>query len=231
MEKIIKYFTRRIRKALVIHIGAGIHAQKISKAYRIIEAEYGHGKSVTQSKCIDAEGNAIPWFTYPAIDYLKQLDFSDKIMLEWGSGNSSKFFAPRVKQLFSIEHSKEWYEQVKNFALPKHELYYASENQYVEIVDSFQKTFDIIVIDGIRRNDCVHKSPSLLNKGGLIILDNSERYPELCEHLRNQDFIQVDMHGLAPINEFTATTTLFFERSFNIKPLTRQPLVPIGGGY
>ena len=38
---------------------------------------------------VNENNEPIPWFTYPSIQYLDQLDLSEKTIFEWGSGNSS----------------------------------------------------------------------------------------------------------------------------------------------
>lgn len=61
----------------------------------------------------DKEGNPIPWISFPAYEYLEQLDLSDKTVFEFGSGNSTLYWAKRVKSVISIEDDKEWYEKIK----------------------------------------------------------------------------------------------------------------------
>ena len=200
-------------------------------AVRILEDEMGHYASVMAKQCIDSAGNPLPWFTYPAIEYLKQLDLKDKKMLEWGSGNSSIFFSRRVKQLVSIEHDKTWYNAVNKKRLKNHDIILKSEDEYTELDLYLSTKFDIILVDGIKREDCVETAIKLIASDGLIILDNSDRHYDLCSRLRDEDFIEVDMHGFGPINEYTWTTSLFFRRSFKISPIDRQPKIPVGGGY
>ncbi len=91
--------------------------------------------------------------------------------------------------------------------------------------------FDIIIIDGIERKKCSELSHLHLKENGLIILDNSDRHPDISENFRKLDFLQVDMHGLGPINNYTWTTSFFFKRNTQFKPITKQPVIPIGGGY
>lgn len=60
-----------------------------------------------------------PWLPYLVTDYIKSiLDNSpDRLeVFEWGSGESSLFFAenPKVKSLVSIEHDFSWSFKVKN---------------------------------------------------------------------------------------------------------------------
>jgi hypothetical protein len=55
----------------------------------------------------------LPWLTPDAISVLNKLLQSDFTALEYGSGRSTLFFSGKVKSLHSVEHNKEWYEQVK----------------------------------------------------------------------------------------------------------------------
>ncbi len=203
----------------------------VTGACHIFEIQYGHFESVRKQRAIDGQGQAIPWFTYPAIDYFDQLDFRQKHMLEWGSGHSSLFFSARVEKLYSIEHDGEWFDQVKRFTIRNQELVLADKSVYASFPRTFDRTFDIILIDGVERHACGNVALELLAPGGLIILDNSDRYPDISETFRRNDLIEVDFHGFGPINNYTWTTSIFLTRDFALAPVTRQPKIPIGGGY
>jgi hypothetical protein len=223
MIKIIKLVFRK----LGFHI---ISKKKISlRICHTIFQKLGFVNSFEQKQCIDQFNNPLPWLTYPAIEYLDQLDLSEKIVLEWGSGNSSLYFARRVKYIYSIEHAINWFNKLKPKLFRNQSLILTTEENYINSAYKLNRKFDVIIIDGILRTECVSVAPSLLAKAGMIIFDNAERNPELCEMLRNEDLIQIDMHGFGPINEYTWTTSLFFDRNFNFKPKTYQPLKPIGG--
>ena len=71
--------------------------------YRILSIEFGQYKTMYRWDCVDRFNRPIPWYTYPAIEYIKQLDFSDKTVFEYGSGNSTLFWAQRCKKLVSVE--------------------------------------------------------------------------------------------------------------------------------
>ena len=49
----------------------------------------GHFKSAFAEKALSRRGKAIPWFTYPAIDFLVAKDFSASSILEFGGGQST----------------------------------------------------------------------------------------------------------------------------------------------
>ena len=55
----------------------------------ILVSSYGLGYSMEKSLPVDGAGNAIPLYTYPSIDYLEQLDFSESSVFEYGSGMST----------------------------------------------------------------------------------------------------------------------------------------------
>lgn len=223
VNRALRYFGFRIEKNTK-------KDSPFTKASKLLEFEYGHLKSKKSKQSIDAFGEPIPWFTYPSIDYLKQFDFSNATMLEWGAGNSSLFFSQRVKGLYSIEHNKDWYEQVLKFDIKNQKLLFAVDD-YAKKPTELGVQFDIILIDGIERENCANESLNILKKDGLIILDNSDRHPEIAEAFRESGLIEVDFHGFGPINDYTWTTSIFMQREVNLKPLTVQPTIPIGGGY
>ncbi len=201
-----------------------------TKASDLLEKDYGHYNSKVLKKSINALNEPIPWFTYPAIDFIKQLDLKTKVMLEWGSGNSSLFFSTRVKLLYSIEHNEVWFKEVRDFKIMNHTLVFANSDYAIK-PNEFSRKFDIILIDGIDRELCSKEAVKYLNIGGMIILDNSERHPNIAEDFRDLGFIEFDFHGFGPINEYTWTTSIFVDRDYCFKPLTIQPTIPIGGGF
>lgn len=55
----------------------------------------------------DEEG-IIPWYTFPAVQFLKDIIHEDQKVLEFGSGYSTLFFKTKVKHLSSVEHDENW---------------------------------------------------------------------------------------------------------------------------
>lgn len=158
-------------------------------------------------------------FNEPAIEYLSQLNLSDKSIFEWGSGNSSLFFAQRSKEIISIESDREWYNYISQNLLPNQKVFFQPEANFVESIDDISTKFDIIIIDSLRRYECALKAISYLKEGGFIILDNSDWHPKTSKCLREKaDLIEVDLHGFGPINEYSWTTSLYFHREFRFCP-------------
>ena len=135
--------------------------------------------------------NSIQTWMYPAEKDLITKHFSpDKIMLEWGSGGSTIEFSPNLKKYYSIEHNKEWYDNVsKELKLnninnvhykfieqnePRNpdgrQSEYIQFKDYIDIVDTFNTKFDIVLIDGRARRLCAKKIIPYLNKDAVIII-------------------------------------------------------------
>jgi precorrin-6B methylase 2 len=212
----------------------------LRKLYRIVRGAqpanllnsfYGHDLTRATKKPIDKDGLPIPWFTYPAIQYIDQFDLSGKDIFEWGCGNSSLFFAERARHITSVEHDEEWYRQMAASRRKNQELVQVTLEEYPSAIKRFSSQFDIIIIDGQRRFDCAREAVGFLKPGGLIIVDNSDWFYASAAFLKDKlGLIQIDFHGFSPINDYTMTTSFLLSRDFDF-PLKkgRQPLNPAGG--
>jgi hypothetical protein len=183
--------------------------------------DYGWLKSKKAGRSVDATGEPIPWFTYPAIDFIRQLDLRELSVFEYGSGFSTLFWSKRAKKVVSIENDEKWRREISSRAPKNTNIILAtSEKSYAEAIES-QGIFDIIVIDGTgeSRLPCSQIAPKHLSPRGFVILDNSDLWLESATALRRADLIQVDFTGLAPINQHWHTTSLFFSRQYSINPL------------
>lgn len=207
------------------------HFRKLLMNFKTLSKDYGQWESIKRNMCIDAQKNPIPWYTYPAIEYLKQLDISDKNVFEFGSGNSSLFWAVKGKEVISVEHNNEWCEIVSKNKLSNQQIVLFEKKQdYISYIVKLNRKFDIIIIDGKYRLECATNAIKCFKEGGMIILDNSDWFPETSEFLRSHDLIEVDFSGFGPINNYTWTTSLYFDRSFRFGTLLHiQPYPPIGG--
>jgi hypothetical protein len=204
------------------------------KAAKVLWFSYGHLRSVRAGRPVDAEGRPIPWYTYPAIDFLRQLDLSERSVFEYGAGNSTLFWAARAARVVSVEDDERWSERLK-CTVPANctILQEADLHRYARVIDSYPEGFDIIVVDGPARGGtrlrCARAALAHLKAGGMIILDNSDWLPDTARLLRQANLLQVDMSGFIPIGDHTQTTSFFFDRQsgFVVKG-TRQPLPCVG---
>src|SRR2546423_6005291 len=87
-KPIIKPFVHRMMMSRAMP-GCWLRSLRL---FRILNFEYGYLKSAAAMRSIDAAGNPLPWITYPAIEFLKQLDLSDKTVFEYGCGGGAPLF-------------------------------------------------------------------------------------------------------------------------------------------
>jgi hypothetical protein len=204
------------------------------RAARTLIFTYGHLNSVSKRRSIDARGEPIPWYTYPAIEYIKQLDFSDKTIFEYGAGNSTIFWSRNAGRVVSVEHDEGWYQTVSRQVTAAATVIFEPDlESFVSTITRVPGRFDVIIVDGPARGrtrlKCCNVARGCLNEGGLIILDNSDWLPESTAFLRSTGLLQVDMTGFAPLNASTGTTSFFFDRGFDVRPKSeRQPMHGIG---
>jgi len=138
----------------------------------------------------------LPWFSYAAIDFLATELRPDMEVCEYGSGGSTLFFARRTHRVFSIEDNASWFELVtgrlKELALKNVELKLCpfdfknpkgfEKSDYLHAVP--KRKFDVIVVDGTEewhhvRPICFQHAETFIKPGGMIIVDDSWRYPSL----------------------------------------------------
>lgn len=189
--------------------------------YARFASRYGHLRSRLRDDIIDEKGEPLPWYTYPAIEYLSGLDFSQKTVFEFGCGNSTLYWSARAKQVTAVEHDQGYFEYIGGRASRNVTLIHESDTAaYQSAIERSGARWDVIVIDGVTRtrSGCAALAVDRLAPGGLIILDNSDWFPETARFLREQGLLQVDMHGIVPRGKDTSTTSLFFDRAFTVEP-------------
>jgi hypothetical protein len=75
----------------------------------------GHWRSsMTMTACTQS-GEPLPWYTYPAIDFLTQRNFGDRDILEFGGGQSTLWWSRHARSVLTIEEDAEWYERLHFF--------------------------------------------------------------------------------------------------------------------
>jgi hypothetical protein len=156
--------------------------------------------SITRSSPLELK---LPWWSLSAIRKIEKHLKPEHRVLEWGSGGSSVFLAQRCKELTTIEHDQDWFklvqtvlkeQEIKNSLLHLCEISLENEESFLAspYARSIQETYEVIVIDGedhfgpestwSARESCFDLAQEWVSKeDGLIIVDDSWRYPALRE--------------------------------------------------
>ncbi len=195
------------------------------------EIQQGGKVSYERKLPLNCDGLPHPWITYGALDYLLQFDFSTCQIFEYGSGNSSQFWAKRCRQLISVESDEKWAASNRQAALPNQRLVYArDEHSYASCIAKFDTKFEVIVIDGDFRPACAIAALPYLAENGMILFDNSDWFPKTVAFLASKGLTQIDFVGPGPINNYLWATSLFLGQHFRIPRAQRNGQILITGG-
>jgi predicted O-methyltransferase YrrM len=172
---------------------------------------------------VDRDGHCLPWFTYPSITFLKDRIQSDMSVFEYGSGNSTLWWGERVSRVVSCEHDLEWFHAMKD-KVPANVDYRHFDlvpgGEYCKAVLAYDAAFDVIVIDGRDRTNCIKNALGALRDKGVVIWDNSDRvaYQDGYDYLIQNGFKRLDFMGMGPIGFNPWCTSVFYKENncFNI---------------
>jgi len=171
--------------------------------------------SMSNSAPYDEIGNYLPWMNYGIIHLLKQRLNNQLELFEFGCGYSSLFYAKRVKSITSVEHNEKWYNTVRTMLPCNANVIYQSEDQdgkYARKITGMNKKYDIVIIDGIDRVNCVKQSIHHLQPSGVILLDDSDRaeYKEAFDYASEHGFRSLDFLGIKPTGYKEYTSSIFY---------------------
>ena len=180
--------------------------------------ENGWMRSFTTKKSVDKNGNPIPWYTYPAVDFLIEKLNKNLIVFESGCGGSTRWLAERVGKIIAVEDHKDWKEFVeKDMPSNVQILFQAIDNQYSysKKIAETNQNFDIIIVDGKERNNCVNHCLNNLSEQGVIILDDSfrEEYKISFQFLAQKGFKKLNFWGMTPIVATKSCSTIFYKEN------------------
>jgi hypothetical protein len=187
-----------------------------------------------------------PWLTQSAIlllnSYLKPTDEG----IEWGSGRSTVWFAKRVARLISIENNRQWHTIVKKnlattqvnanvdyrfIACEHKEVDEPSAHAYADASHGLaDSSLDFALVDGTIRATCMKAVIAKIKPGGLLILDNANRFipnKDSGRHItihepRSEPRSQVWAEIINQLRDWRwlNTTDGIWDTRFWIKPLT-----------
>jgi protein-L-isoaspartate O-methyltransferase len=131
-------------------------------------------------------------------------------VFEYGSGNSTLWWSKRAEKVTSVEDDEAWYEKIKHALKTVKNVDYRLEVDRKRYYSMASNNFDIFIVDGKYRLQCLEHILSLDGEGLMIILDNADWYPKSVRYLQeNLGWIQTDFHGFGPINNYTWSTSIF----------------------
>lgn len=142
-------------------------------------------------------GCIFPWLTHPFLEVLKTWNLKRKNVLEYGGGRSTAWWRSKALDVFTVESNEDYYKLIEDECQQKQLLNGVlrlrqvsegdreNERNYVDAFDGLlyggPVNYDIVVVDGIFRYECMIKAIELLSKnGGKLIVDNYQQDGFIC---------------------------------------------------
>lgn len=174
-------------------------------------------QSLLVNRPVNGGNQPIPWFTYPAIDFLDAVVRPHWRVFEWGSGHSTRWWAQRVKQVIAVESEPKWYQEINaplaelsNVELVLRE----QEDAYVGMLAAQAETaFDVVVVDGKHRQRCLHSVLEHADRVRLLIVDNADRasLSPALQQCAEAGFLRLDFWGMVPSYLYKNCTSVLFK--------------------
>jgi predicted O-methyltransferase YrrM len=168
---------------------------------------------------VDRNSDPVPWITYPAIDFLEPRLRPEMSVFEFGSGNSTLWWAARVSKVTAVEHNASWAAEIGGQmpdTVDLHHVPLERGGDYCRFAQQTGERYDVIVVDGRDRVNCAVHSVGSLTDDGVIVWDNTERsrYRKGLDALAKQGFRRLPLRGPSPINTWASETSILY-RSAN----------------
>jgi len=175
----------------------------------------GWMNSLALGRPVDAQGQPVPWMNFQVVQLLRERLAADLTLFEFGSGHSTAFYASKVRHVTSVEYDAKWLEVVRATAPANVSLLACDKDEdghYCRTITQRGERFDVVVVDGRDRVNCVRQALGCLSERGVIVLDDSQRdnYQPAFTAMREAGFRQLSLAGLKPTDIGLDQTTIFY---------------------
>jgi hypothetical protein len=171
----------------------------------------------------------LPWLSWPSIDWLDHNVRPGMRVFEYGGGGSTIFFLTHGCEVETVEGSLEWAQAIRRAAEPhisRLSLRFvgtasdtpAARRDYANAAFA-GAPWDVILVDGAFRADCIRVARQCIAHGGMIIVDNTDlpeyadvRAPEVLTGFRRRVF-----RGLGFARVLPTTTEVYIAPNVSIE--------------
>jgi len=185
--------------------------------------ETGWFKSLKKEYPCKRSGEELPWMNYAVIAFLQNRLNRSMRLFEFGSGYSTIFYAKLVDNVIAVEHNAEWFDVITDRLPSNAKVIYhekIEKSNYCKATNAFNQKFDVIVVDGFDRVNCMLNALSSLKDNGVLILDDSRRasYQEGIDYYERNGFKSLKFEGIKPTGVGLDITTVLYrvDNCFNI---------------
>ena len=181
--------------------------------------DYDYFKMASIMTIIKAKGlyQKKPMLSLPFLDWFESYDFSAFNLIEFGSGNSTNYFAEKVKKVISFETNLEYFNTIKPSLLDN------VDYRFIESNDLKTKELDIVInektiifVDCFTNRLLTTKNILKLGLPNIFILDNSDMYKNTCKYVYSKGYTEIPFWGIRLEETQEACTSVFIKNTFNM---------------
>jgi len=188
-----------------------------------LRTEYGFLESSKKNIPVNDKNEVMPMYTYPCYEWLNSIDWNGSKVFEYGTGYSTIWWQNKNVDYHAVEDNKQWHDMIEDKTNIE---YKPGHHKYIESIYKYDFKFDVIVIDGVVRFDCIKPALEKIKDDGIIIFDNTDWHKDSKEELDKSDLIPIHFHGFKPLHVDSETTSCYVNRKFNKKA---KSIVPMAG--
>ena len=188
-----------------------------------LRTEYGFLESSKKNIPVNDKNEVMPMYTYPCYEWLNSIDWNGSKVFEYGTGYSTIWWQNKNVDYHAVEDNKQWHDMIEDKTNIE---YKPGHHKYIESIYKYDFKFDVIVIDGVVRFNCIKPALERIKDDGIIIFDNTDWHKDSKEELDRSDLIPIHFHGFKPLHVDSETTSCYVNRKFNKKA---KSIVPMAG--
>ena len=171
----------------------------------------GYLRSRYCMRAVDGSGDPIPWFSYPAIEWLRRSVKPWWTICEYGVGQSTIWFAERCA-VRGIDINKNWADYARwNSIGAKEIICEPDKEKYIRFARGDET---LVVIDGDWRHECARHVAEV--RPAMVLVDNSDVHIDAVTLLRDAYEIFIPFVGFSA--GYKESETALF-----INPKKREP--------
>jgi hypothetical protein len=137
-----------------------------------------------RENCSMRNGEFIPWITYPALNFLEQINIRNMHVVEFGSGASTLYFSLKAKTITSFEFDSSYFSSAQDY-FAKSSIVYIDASKLItstDAISSLSKYRPFLHMDFKHRQ---------IESTGLISIDSST-LNRIVKELSKADLVFVD---------------------------------------
>lgn len=164
----------------------------------------------------------VPFLVLDAIMFLEEIVQPGMRVLEVGGGNSTLWFLSRGARVTTIEHSREWADEIERWAddnldeeaRGRLEIHVAEGPAAIDIIErTANGSRDLVLVDCMNahtwRRECVAAARPKLERGGWMVLDNSDHPNNWSGVELMSDLERLRFTGFAPMCPVVTQTSFW----------------------